>query len=418
MSGSPDVLVVGGGAIGVCCALELAAGGASVTLLERGAALGAGCSSGSAGLICPGHSAPIATPAALRAGLSYLTRPDSPFYLRPRPQLLPWLGRYVAACTPGRARRAATVIRELSELSLARFAELAEAGIEFGLERRGLLTVFATEDRFADARREAREQASLAPQVLDRAAVRALEPAVGGEPVGGVYYPGDAHCDPARFVQAVGEAARAAGVQIRTGVEVLALRRRDRRIEALQTTAAEVRAPTIVLAAGAWTPVLAKQAGVFVPVEGGKGYHVDYESAPSDPSLPVAMHEARVVATPLSGRLRLAGTLELSGLDERVSRTRVDAIVRAGARGIAGLQGRRAVEVWRGLRPCSPDGLPIVGRPEHVENLVLATGHATMGLTLAPITGRLVAEIVAGIAPSYDLDHLRPQRFQPVLGRD
>jgi D-amino-acid dehydrogenase len=125
-----------------------------------------------------------------------------------------------------------------------------------------------------------------------------------------------------------------------------------------------------------------------------------------------------VIATPLEGRLRLAGTLELAGLDERVNKVRVDAIVKAGRKLVAGLERRRVVEVWRGLRPCTPDGLPLVGRPPAYENVVLASGHAMLGLTLAPITGRLVGELLTGAEPSHDLKPLRPERFQPLLGRD
>jgi D-amino-acid dehydrogenase len=199
---------------------------------------------------------------------------------------------------------------------------------------------------------------------------------------------------------------------------VLGFRCRNGRVHGVQTTAGELRPDWLVLAAGAWTPRLARDLGLFVPVEGGKGYHVDLESGNGDPTIPILLHETRVIATPLAGRLRLAGTLELAGLDLGVSRVRVDAVVRAGKRGIAALERRRIVEVWRGLRPCAPDGLPIVGRPESSENVVLATGHAMMGLTLAPITGRLVAEIVGDEAPSAQLGPLRPDRFQPLLGRD
>lgn len=418
MTESPDVLVVGGGAIGVCVALELARRGARVALVERGGSVAWGCSSGNAGLICPSHAAPIATPAALRVGLSYLTKPDSPLYLRPRPQLLPWIARYLAACTPARSRASLRVIRELALRSLTLHEELVQAGIETSFERRGLLNVFETEEGFAAGQAEARDQAALRPQVLDRPALRDLEPAVGGDPVGAIYYPGDAHCDPHRFVDAVATAAVDAGVEIRTRTEALSLRRRAGQIEAVQTTAGELTPGTLVLAAGAWAPALARPVGVYLPVEAGKGYHVDYESGAGDPAFPVAFAESRVAATPLAGRLRLAGTLELSGLDERVTRVRVEAIVRAGKRSLPALEGRRVVEVWRGLRPCAPDGLPIIGRPEGIENLVLATGHATLGLTLAPITGRLVAELVAGEEPSSDLGPLRPGRFQPLLGRD
>ena len=419
-SSTPDVVVVGGGAIGTCIALELARRGARVTLLERGAELASGCSAGNAGLICPSHDTPLANPGALREGLRFMAKPDSPFYLRPRPAVLPWIARFVAASTPQKARASARVIRALSSASLALHAELADGGLDTGLERRGVLNVYGTDDGFATAKREAGEAARLGLrcEVLDGGQARELEPALAGNPVGAVYYPDDAHCDPLRFVRAVGEAAAAAGTAIRTGVEALGLRRRGGRVEAVVTTAGDIEAGSVVVAAGAWTPLLARELGLYVPVEGGKGYHVDLERGEGDPRLPIWLQEARVIATPLAGRLRLAGTLELAGLDLSVDRRRVDAVLRAGRRGLAGLERRSVLEVWRGLRPCTPDGVPIVGRPEALENLVLATGHGMMGLTLAPITGRLVAELVTGEKPSHDLRPLRPDRFQPLFGRD
>jgi D-amino-acid dehydrogenase len=415
MARGPDVLVVGGGAIGASAALELARRGADVLLLERGAELAWGCSSGNAGLICPSHAAPLATPDALRQGIRWLGKPDSPFYLRPRPAVVPWLARFVAACTPERARRSSLVVRELSSASLALHEQLAAEGLETGLERRGTLNVYAGESSFAAARREASEAAAFGidSQALEGlAAVRELAPSVTGPLAGAVYYPGDAHCDPLRYVHAVGEAAASAGVRIRTRVEVLGLTRRNGRVAAAATTEGDVEAGEIVLAAGAWTPRLARDAGLSVPVEGGKGYHVDLERSTGDPTLPVWFHESRVIATPLAGRLRLAGTLELAGLDLSVDRRRVAAVLRAGREGLAGLDGRRTIDVWRGLRPCSPDGLPIVGRPDGLENVVLATGHGMMGLTLAPVTARLVGEIVAAVEPSHDLAPLSPARFR------
>lgn len=412
---SPDVLVVGGGAIGVSAALEVARQGADVVLLERGAELAWGCSAGNAGLISPSHAEPLATPEALRQGIRWLGKPDSPFYLRPRAAVLPWLARFAAACTPGHVRRSTLVMRELSTASLALHEQLATEGLDTGLQRRGTLNVFGTERGFAAARHAAKEAAGfgIESQILEGlGAVQELAPSVSGPLAGAIHYPGDAHCDPLRFVHAVGEAAAAAGVRIRTRVEALGLRRRNGRVDAVATTGGDVSAGEVVLAAGAWTPRLARDLGLFVPVEGGRGYHVDLEPAAGDPTLPVWFQESRVIATPLAGRLRLAGTLELAGLDLSVDRRRVEAVVRAGHEGLSGLVERRTIEIWRGLRPCSPDGLPIVGRPDGLENVVLATGHGMMGLTLAPVTGRLVGELIAAAEPSHDLAPLSPGRFR------
>jgi D-amino-acid dehydrogenase len=139
--------------------------------------------------------------------------------------------------------------------------------------------------------------------------------------------------------------------------------------------------------------------------------------APGDPRIPVFMQESRVIATPLAGRLRLAGTLELAGLNLGIDARRTRAIVAAARRVLPGLGAPRVLELWAGLRPCAPDGLPLIGRPAELENLVLATGHATMGLTLAPITGRLVADLLAGEPPGHDVAALQPDRFRPLLRR-
>jgi D-amino-acid dehydrogenase len=408
-----EVVVVGGGAIGVCCALELARRGAGVTLLERGEELASGASSGNAGLLCPSHSAPIANPESLRNGLRWMLSPDSPFFLRPRPSVAPWLARFVKASTQSRAAEGTRIIRELSLAGLELHAELASEGLATGFERRGILNVYESESGFAHARAHA-DSIGVPCQVLDRHETRRLEPAVGGRIAGGVYFPNEAHCDPLGFVYAVGRAAKEAGATIETQVGVHGLARANGGI-AVATSKGTLQARTVVLAAGAWTTPLVTPLGVCLPQEGGKGYHLDLEPAKDDPQVPISMDEAHVIATPLPGRLRLSGTLELSGLDASISRTRVDAIRRAAARVLEIDEERPELEVWAGLRPCTPDGLPVIGRPTGVEPLLLATGHARKGLSLAPITGRLVAELYAGEPPSIDLAPLSPDRFRPLL---
>jgi D-amino-acid dehydrogenase len=405
-----DVVIVGGGAIGTTCALELSRRGAGVLLLEQGSGLAAGCSAGNAGLICPSHSTPLANPASVRNGLRWMMKPDSPFYLKPRLAALPWLGRFLLAAR--RAEAGTDIIRTLSLASLELHARLAEE-IDTGFERRGVLNVYASEETLAAGRSEA-ERSGLRFEALERQQALELEPALSGRTVGAVYYPDEAHCDPLRFVRAVGDAAAGAGADIRTGVKARRLRRLDGRL-AVETSEGELRPETVVLPAGAWTGRLARAVGVYCPLEGGKGYHVDLEAAQGDPRIPTWLQESWAIATPLPGRLRLAGTLELAGLDLSIDRARADAVRRGGERGLRGLEGRRVLDVWAGLRPCTPDGLPVIGRPESLPGLVLATGHAMKGVSLAPVTGRLVAQLIAGDAPDHDLAPLRPDRFRPLL---
>ena len=414
MSGT-DVIVVGGGAVGIASALELARRGAQVTVVESGDELGAGCSAGNAGLLCPSHALPLATRSALRQGLRWSLTPDAPFALRLRPSLLPWLARFVAACTPERERAATDLLRSLAVESLALHERLRD---EIGVrtERLGTLNVYETERGF-DAGRSEASGAGLRSQTLTGREAAELEPALVGPVAGAIFHPDELSGDPLDFVRVVGRAAGEAGAKIRTRTEVLSLRAGGGRIARVETTRGPLAAETVVLAAGAWTPRVARGLSLTIPIEGGKGYHVDYETAGGDPRIPIFLQEARVIATPLPGRLRLAGTLELAGLDLSVDQRRLAAIERAGRRRVRGVDGRRVLDIWRGLRPCPPDGLPIVGRTARYDNLVLATGHAMLGFTLAPITGRLVAQVVADEQPEHDLALLHPDRFHGLVRR-
>jgi D-amino-acid dehydrogenase len=335
---------------------------------------------------------------------------DSPFYLKPRPAAVPWLTRFLLAAR--NAPAGSRAIRTLAVASLELHAELAEQ-LDTGFERRGVLNVYAAEETHAAGRREA-EASGLPFQTLDCEGALALEPALGPRTVGAVYYPREAHVDPLRCVRALGAAAVAEGAEVRTGVDVRRLRREGDRV-AVETSDDTLRPETAVLAAGAWSGALAKTAGVYCPLEGGKGYHVDLESAEGDPRIPTWLQESWAIATPLPGRLRLAGTLELAGLDLTIDHRRAAAVRKGGERGLRGLADRRVVDVWAGLRPCTPDGLPLIGMPSGLPGLVLATGHAMKGVSLAPVTGRLVAELVAGETPSLDTRPFRPDRFRPLL---
>ena len=406
------VVVVGGGVVGTTIALELATAGIEVTLLERDANVGGGASRGNAGYLCPSHAAPLPSPAALRAGLRWLFLPGSPLTIRPRPAALPWLAQFVAACTPARAERALRYLRPLALQSLDLHASLAARGVATGFERRGILNLYETERGLRSGAVEAEHaaRAGMRAAVLDARDVRALEPAIAAPVAGGVFYEDDAQCDPAAYADAVAGAARRAGAEIVTSAEAVRMERRGSRVTRVETTRGDFDADEVVLAAGVWTRDIARTAGLALRLEPAYGYHVDVRPAESQPTVPVFLQEARVTTTSFADRFRVTGMLELSGRAGRVEARRVDAIVRAAARVFGTSAVGEIVEVWRGPRPCCPDGLPAIARAPGLDNVVVATGHSTLGLTLAPLTGVLVRELLLREPPTADL---RPLGLQP-----
>jgi D-amino-acid dehydrogenase len=298
-------------------------------------------------------------------------------------------------------------------------SEYARAGIDTSFHANGILDVYATEQAFRQGVADGVHHAAAGQhnQVLTADELRQTAPTLSRDLVGGIYYPGDANCDPLRFVANLGAAAQQHGVVVRLQTEVMGFERSGNRIATVRTSQGDLHPGSVILAAGAWTPRLSRKIGVFVPLEAAKGYHVDLQRSAGDPTLPIFIKEARVIATPLDAALRFGGTLELDGLDLRINPARVEAIKRAAYRTFEHTRNTRVVEVWSGLRPCTPDGLPMIGRAAGFDNLIVATGHGMSGLQLAPVTGRLVTELVYGQASSLDLQPVRPDRFTPFLGR-
>ncbi len=412
-----DVLVVGAGVIGVCSAWFLRQTGARVVLLDRGEVC-SGSSYGNAGLVVPSHSVPLAEPAALAHGLRWLLSPDSPFYIKPRLDLdlLRWLWRFRRAATPARVERAIPVLRDLHLASRALYADFAAAGLDFGYCERGRVLVCNTEAGLAEAIDEAHHMrsAGLQAEELTPASLAHILGDLRLNCVGGTSYPQDAHLDPALFVRSLAQRARDAGVEIIESAEVLRIDSRRRVVSVVDTTRGAFQPQRLVLAAGSWSPPLAVGLGLDLPIQPAKGYSVEIEAPADAPAVPFMLTEAKVGVTPLGrGRLRFAGTLELAGLDLSVNRRRVDAIVNAVPRYVPDWNPAdfRVREVWRGLRPCTPDGLALIGRPRDWDNVVLAAGHAMIGMSLGPVTGRLVAQIVGGQTPDFDLGLFDPDRF-------
>lgn len=409
------VLVVGGGVIGICSAYYLSAQGMPVTVLEKGE-IAAGCSYGNAGLIVPSYAIPLAAPGVLTRSLKWLLDTASPFYIEPRLNLdlLLWLCRFAWACRHGPMYKAIPVLLALGRASAALLEELIAAGrLVCGYQKKGWLLLFDSQEGLREAVNEAAllRRYGVASEALDRAGVCQILPNVTDKVVGGIFYREDAHLAPELFVQGVAVLAQRHGALLMTKTEVLGFKTANRRITTVITTRGDLQADTVVLAAGAWSPILARDLQIRLPIQAAKGYSLTVKAPSSSPPVPLYLTESKVAITPLGDRLRFSGTLELAGLDMTVDLRRVAAIRQATDHYLNGLSEVKPLEIWRGLRPVTPDGLPIIGRSRHYENLIVATGHGMLGMTLGPITGKLVAQLVMEQKPDLDLQPLLPERF-------
>ena len=410
-----DVLVIGGGAVGVASAYYLARRGVGVTLVEKGE-ICSGCSYGNAGLLVPSHSVPLAAPGVVFQGLKWMRRRDSPFYIRPRmdAQLIRWLWRFYRSANHGHVRRSVPLLRDLSFASLELYDELDRIeGFDFDLVRNGYLQVGKEGFSKDDAEVRILNEAGVVANVLTREEAQELVPETELEIGGAIHFPQDWNLSPHRFVTGLAAQAAALGADIRTGTEVLGFERNGSRVSLVKTTRGDFSPGEIVLAAGSWSPVVARDLSLSLPIQAGKGYSITFKRPPQAPSVPISLAEARVGVSAMGDYLRFAGTLELSGLTLYIDPVRVAAILKAVPEYMPGLDPAKLemLEIWRGMRPCTPDGLPLLGRPESLANLTVAAGHAMIGVSLAPVTGELVSEIVCGEEPGIDLALTRPERF-------
>lgn len=400
MKSQKEVVVVGAGIIGLCVADALLDRGFQVTVLEREAQEENGCSYGNGGLIVPSHFVPLAAPGMVAMGLRMMMDRRSPFGVARLNdfETLAWSARFALAGTKKHTARCAPVLRDLNLASREIYARLTdEMGVPF--ERRGLLMLSQTQKAqdgeahlAADANR-----LGLKATVMSRDEVAKLEPGMSMEVAGGVLFEDDAHLTPPLFMRALRSRVVERGAAIwNEGVE-------DVR---------KIQADEVVIAAGAWSGALARSLGLRLPLMAGRGYGITATNPPQTPRIPAILTEARVAVTPMADGVRFVGTLELSGPVVQPTSPRVEAMRESVGRYYPAFRPETlGGPVWCGLRPCSPDGMPYVGRTKRAPNVVFATGHAMMGMSLGPITGQLVAEIVAGEPSSLPLELLNPDRY-------
>lgn len=423
----PDVVVIGGGIVGLFCAYYLRRGGRSVAVLERGPVGGPqSCSSGNTGFVGTQGAAPLAEPGVMAQGLRWLLNPESPLYIKPRwdGELLRWLWHFRRACSEQDARASFRVLVEMKKRSLEILRELcASGGLASTFTARGMVLAFKTPQGFEKACRSVAQAVAYGVplRILGSQELRALEPDVEFEICGALYNEEGAYLQVPDFVVEFARLVEGLGVEIHEHAEVVGFEVADRTLAQVRTTRGEFRPREVVIAAGAWSAECARRLQIGLELQPAKGYSITVRTPRNGPRLPVILSEGKVALTPLGDRLRFGGTLELSGMEREVSRRRVDGIRRTVQAYLPRLEPTETLEVWSGFRPCTPDSLPFLGRAEPYRNLTIACGHGHIGMGLAPVSGKLIAQLVAGEQPDLDLapfriDRLRRRRSRPSAG--
>lgn len=409
--------IIGGGIIGLSSAYYLSKAGHQVTIIEQ-SEMKDGCSFGNAGMIVPSHLIPLAAPGMISKGIRWMFNSSSPFYVKPRlsGDLIKWGYHFYKSATKEHVARSAPALKEISLLSKSMFKLLStELPFNFGYHERGLLMLYQTKE----TEHEEMETAALAnahgieAHIISAEEVQKLEPDVQVRVKGGVYFPGDAHVTPQLFVNQLKTYLKEKGVVVKDNTEVIDFVIESGKIDSVKTANEELTFDEVVLATGSWSALVAAKLNLSLPMQAGKGYSFTLENVKKNTRIPSIFLEARVAVTPMGDTLRFGGTMEITGIDHSISMNRVKGIVDSIPHYYPEMKVEmpKKEEVWHGLRPCSPDGLPYIGRSKKIKNLVIATGHSMMGLSLGPGTGLLVKEIVGQEKTTMVIDRFDPGRF-------
>lgn len=409
------IIVVGGGIIGLSCAFYLHQEGHHVTILDQ-SEMNQGASYVNAGYLTPSHIVPLAAPGMAAKGLKWMFDSSSPFYIQPRLNLdlIDWGMKFMRSCSQKHVNRSLKVIRDVNLFSKELYQDLATLPtLDFHLEDRGLLMVFQTAAAEKEEEIVMKEAKKLGLDVekISPKKVQELQPDVSMDIAGAYWYRCDAHSTPATFMQQLKSYLVKEGVKIHQNVKVTSLIKKGKTIQAVQTDQSVFSADEIVIATGAWTQKLLQPLGINLPLQAGKGYRLD-ETQPTGITLPAILMERKVAVTPMKGFTRFSGTMEIAGINHNIRQKRVDAIAHAASQYYPGLKLSQFTKerVKCGLRPLSPDGLPFIGRHSNFFNLTIATGHAMMGWSLGPATGKLVAEVISNQKTSLDLTAFATER--------
>lgn len=410
------VFIIGGGVIGLCSAYYALQQGHRVTLWEREEEKGDNCSLGNAGMVVPSHFIPLAAPGMLAKGLRWMFNPQSPFYVKPRlsPALMRWGWLFYRHANSRHVDACKQLLLDLNLQSRALFAELAK-GSEFDFQQRGLLMLCKTQHGLEEESEVAEMSHQLGgrAEVLDAAATAKMDPSITMNVAGSVWFPDDCHLNPNEFSAIMRERVRAAGGEICYGKSLEKIEQEQGKVTAIHSGGARHAVDQLVIAGGSWSAEILRDLGIRLPLQAGKGYSLTLKQPKQLPQLCSIFSEAKVAITPMNGTLRFAGTMEVGDLSRHINPQRVKGIIRSVQSYFPEFSEEDFADVtpWAGLRPVSPDGMPYIGRAPRHQNVLIATGHAMMGLSLAPITGKIIADLLTESAPSFALERLAVGRF-------
>lgn len=411
------VVIIGGGISGICSAYYLLKEGYQVTVLDK-SDLTTGASFINAGYLTPSHFIPLAAPGIITQGLKWMFNSSSPFYIKPRADIdfFKWALHFKKSATNKNVEKSIPVLKELNLKSQTLFENMInELDFSFHYEKKGVLMAYATkgceEEEHEVAERAMKE--GLDVSVLNKTELQELEPVLSDKVIGAVHYKCDSHMTPNHFMPKLKTWLEKNGVVFKTNETVTDFSIKNNNITSVTTENATYEADDFVLASGSWTTELASKLKLNIPVQGGKGYSMDVHR-PTGITIPTILLEAKVAITPMDKFTRFAGTMEFSGNNTFVRKERVEALANAIKSYYTDIEinpDERA-NATSGLRPVSPDGVPFIGKTSKYNNLTVAAGHAMMGWSLGPITGQLVAELVANKNTSVNVAPLSPERFK------
>lgn len=415
---SKRVVIVGAGIVGLSTAYYLNKAGIDVTVIDSTDGSD-NCSYGNAGYVAPSHIIPLASPGIISQGLKWMLSSSSPFYIQPKlsRDLLKWGWLFKKASTDKRVKAAIPVLYDLTTQSQNLFEEiLEEEGIEAGYNKPGLLMVCQTEEALKHEIElvDIANQYHLEASVLSREETERLDPSVRYNMAGSVYFGCDGWMTPNVFMEQFKTLLLKRGVKIDFKTELQEIDVNGSKITEFITDRGSYRADEFIVAAGSWSPQLAKKLKIDIPLQPGKGYSFTIENPPVSPKLPSVLVEGRIATTPMLDGMRVAGTMEITGVNHNINMNRVNGIIDSVKQAMPDYKNYdfSKIKPWAGLRPCTPDGLPYIGRSAGLENLQIGTGHAMLGWTLGPITGKLLCENILGETSSIQSPLLSVDRYR------